>query len=90
MSLLISFVNVLFWLLNLAIFVRVVLSWLNPNPYNPNPLVSLVYQITDPVLEPLRRIVPMIGPLDITPIVALFLLSMLQQIILRFLYAVAR
>lgn len=89
MSLLISFVNVLFWLMNLAIFLRVVLSWLNPNPYNPNPLVSLIYQITNPILEPLRRIVPMVGPLDITPIVALFLLAMLQRIILSLLTAAA-
>ncbi|NLS78425.1 MAG: YggT family protein [Chloroflexi bacterium] len=89
MSLLISFVNVLFWLMNLAVFLRVVLSWLNPNPYNPNPLVSLIYQITNPILEPLRRIVPMVGPLDITPIVALFLLAMLQRIILSLLTAAA-
>ena len=89
MSLLISFVNILFWLLNLLIFVRVVLSWLNPNPYNPNPLVALVYQITNPILEPLRKIVPMVGPLDITPIVALFLLDIVRRIILSLLYAVA-
>ncbi len=89
MSLLINFINVLFWLMNLAIFLRVVLSWLNPNPYNPNPLVSLIYQITNPILEPLRRIVPMVGPLDITPIVALFLLAMLQRIILALLTAAA-
>jgi YggT family protein len=80
MSFLISFVNILFWVLNLAIFARVLFSWINPNPYNP--LVSLVYQITDPILDPLRRIVPAVGMFDITPIVAWILLDIVRRILI--------
>lgn len=80
MSWLIDFLNILFWLLNMAIFLRVLFSWIHPNPYNP--LVSLIYQITDPILEPLGRIIPPVGPLDITPIVAMILLDIVRRILL--------
>ncbi len=86
MSWLISFIDLLFWVLNLAILIRVVLSWLRVNPYSP--LVSLIYQITDPILEPLRRIVPPIGMIDVTPILAMILLSVLQQVLLSALVGV--
>ena len=84
MSWLFSFIDLLFWALNLAILIRVVLSWVNVNPYNP--LVSFVYQITDPIIEPLRRIIPPLGMIDITPIIAMILLSVLQQVLLSALF----
>ena len=84
MSWLFSFIDLLFCALNLAILIRVVLSWVNVNPYNP--LVSFVYQITDPIIEPLRRIIPPLGMIDITPIIAMILLSVLQQVLLSALF----
>jgi len=80
MNWLFSFIDLLFWALNLAILIRVILSWLNVSPYNP--LVNFIWQITDPILEPLRRIVPAIGMLDVTPILAMILLSVIQQVLL--------
>jgi len=77
MSWLYSFIDLLFYALNLAILIRVITSWLNVNPYHP--LVSFIYQITDPILVPLRRIIPPLGMIDITPIIALILLSVVQQ-----------
>ncbi len=88
MSWLFSFINLLFWALNLAILIRVVLSWLNVNPYSP--LVSFIWQVTDPILEPLRRIVPPLGMIDLTPILAMILLSVVQQILLSVLAQVIR
>jgi YggT family protein len=58
----------IFWLLNLAILLRVLFSWINPDPRNG--LVHLIYQITEPILGPLRRYVPPFGGLDITPMIA--------------------
>lgn len=87
MSFLIDFVSLLFWLLNMAIFVRVLLSWFSVNPYSP--AVVLLYQITDPILEPLRRVIPPVGPLDITPIVAMILLDVVRRLILSSLVALA-
>ncbi len=80
MNWLYSFIDLLFYALNLAILIRVILSWLNVNPYHP--LVSLVYQITDPILLPLRRIIPPLGMIDVTPIVAMILLSLVQRLLL--------
>jgi YggT family protein len=55
------------------------MSWFNPSP--DNPLVRFVYEITEPVLAPLRRIVPRIGMIDITPIVAIVLLQIIENVL---------
>ena len=54
-----------------AIFIRVILSWF---PTANNPLVALVYQLTEPILLPLRRVVPRVGMFDFTPTIALIIL----------------
>ena len=77
------FIDLLFYALNLAIVIRVILSWLNVSPYSP--FVSFIYQVTDPIIVPLRRIIPPLGMIDLTPIVAILLLSILQQILLTLL-----
>ncbi len=76
---LLRFVDLLFSILQFAIIIRALLSWFNPRP--DNPLVVLLYGITEPVLEPLRRIVPRLGMVDITPIVAILLMSAVQQVL---------
>ena len=80
-----AFVRILFWVLDLAILARVLISWFRPNP--DNPLVRMVSEITEPIMKPLRRVVPPLGgTLDITPMIALFLLEVVQ----RFLMAALR
>ena len=79
MSLLIYFVDIIFTLLNLAILARVLLSWVRVNPYHP--AVELLYRITEPILAPLRRVIPSIGMVDISPVIALLLLQIIQQIL---------
>lgn len=61
------------------ILIRVLLSWVNPDPYNP--IVQFLLRATDPVLEPLRRMIPPLAGMDVSPIVALFGLSLLQQLV---------
>lgn len=76
---LLVFVNVFFQAMTLAIFGRVLLSWFPIGPGNPIFLVKVVlHQITEPILGPLRRVIPTIGFLDLSPIVALLLLQFLQ------------
>ena len=79
MSLLIYFVDIIFTLLNLAILARVLLSWVRVSPYHP--AVELLYRITEPILAPLRRVIPSIGMVDISPVIALLLLQIIQQIL---------
>lgn len=75
-----KFVEVLFTVLTWAIIVRALMSFFNPSPGNR--LIKLLDDITEPMLAPLRRIVPRIGMLDITPIVAILLLSVIQNVVL--------
>ena len=76
---LLTFIYWLFQILQFAIIIRSLLSWFNPKP--DNPLVILLYEITEPILAPLRRIVPKLGMIDITPIVAILLMSVIQQVL---------
>jgi YggT family protein len=75
-----QFLSILLTILSWAILIRVLLSWI-PNLDRGNPLVRLLAQITDPVLEPARRIIPPIGGMDLSPIVVLLLLRLLQQLL---------
>lgn len=62
--------------LNLMFFViliRIILSWVAPNNYNP--IVALLNSLAEPVLRPFRRLIPPIGGLDISPIFAIVLLQ---------------
>lgn len=74
-----SFFNLLFTILSLAIIARALVSWFPIDPYHP--AVIFLDQITEPFIAPLRRFVPTIGMMDITPIVALILIRVLQAIV---------
>ena len=78
-SYLLSFAYTLIYILNFAIIIRALMSWFNPSMENP--IVRFVIEITEPVLGPLRRIVPRIGMIDITPIVAILLMNVILQVL---------
>lgn len=63
-----------------AIFARTILSWF-PTASNLNPLVALIYQVTEPVLQPLRKIIPRMGMFDLTPTIALLVLFLIYSIL---------
>lgn len=78
-DLVINFVNILFQVLIFAILIDALMSWF---PIAPNsPVVRLLDDITEPILAPLRKVVPRLGMLDITPIVAMVILEILQNVI---------
>lgn len=81
MDFLLNFVYYLFMTLQFAIIIRALMSWFNPNPENP--IVRFVIEITEPVLAPLRRIVPRLGMIDITPIVAMLLMGLIMDVLIR-------
>jgi len=62
-----------------AIIIRIVLSWIAPNTYNP--ATVLIANMTDPILRPFRRYIPSIGGLDVSPIFAIIALSALSILI---------
>jgi len=58
-----------------AVFVRALLSWFPIDPRNP--LVTILYDVTEPILDPLRRVIPRLGMIDITPLVAILLIQVI-------------
>lgn len=76
-----TFIVVLVQLLTMAIFLRAILSWFRLDPRNP--LIQVLDQITEPILSPLRRVVPRIGMIDITPLVAIVLLQFLARALIQ-------
>lgn len=64
------------WIMIIAIF----LSWLNPDPYNP--IVRLIYSLTEPVLYRIRRLIRLrLGMLDFTPIIFFILIQIVQNLL---------
>lgn len=65
------------------IIIRSLMSWISPDPRNP--VVQLIHSVTDPVMEPFRKIIPPLGPIDISPMVLIFLLYFLKVMLVRML-----
>jgi YggT family protein len=66
----------------IAVFVRVVLSWFSPTPGGPAAAIEgFLRTFTDPVLEPVRRIMPRTGMIDFSPIVVLIGVQLIQRAI---------
>jgi YggT family protein len=72
-----------FAILRLALIVRVISSWVRVSPYSP--WVRWSFTLSEPILRPLRQIIPSIGMIDITPIAAYFVLVLLESFIQRIL-----
>jgi YggT family protein len=70
-----------FTILKIALLVRVISSWLPVSPYSV--WVRWSYFLSEPILAPMRRIVPSLGGLDITPILAYFLLNLTESLLFR-------
>jgi YggT family protein len=69
-----------FAVLQIALFVRVIASWFPSAAYSP--WVRWTYPVTDWILRPLKRIIPPLGMVDVSPIVAYFLLSIAERVVL--------
>jgi len=67
---------------------RAIISWVNPDPYNP--IVNFLYTATEPVMRIARKIIPPIGgTLDISPIIVLLLIYFLRILVNEFLFNLA-
>ena len=84
-SFLLALVQLLLTLLGIytwVIIIRALISWVSPDPRNP--IVILLHRSTEPVLRPLRRLVPprMTGNIDVSPILAILLIQLVRYTIL--------
>ena len=76
-----AFINVLYLGLTIAIFGRVILSWVPTRlPWGLN---DFLYSVTEPLLGPIRRALPIAGGMDFSPLIALVLLQLAEQLLLR-------
>ncbi len=64
-----------------AIFIRIILSWVGMDPENP--VVVFLHEITEPILAPIRRFMPRMGMLDLSPMVAIILLHLIARFAAR-------
>ena len=64
----------------IAIFIQAILSWVNPDPYNP--VVAVLGSLTRPVLRPIRKHLPIMGGLDLSPVAALIGLMFIKRLVL--------
>jgi YggT family protein len=71
--------TIYYWL----ILIRALISWVNPDPYNP--IVQFLYKVTEPVLYPIRKALPIGAGLgiDISPIIAFFIIIFLRSFLVR-------
>ncbi|HNV85358.1 MAG TPA: YggT family protein [Candidatus Omnitrophota bacterium] len=71
--------SMIFKILYLMIVIRILLSWIPIDPYNE--VVKAIYAITDPILEPLRRLPLQVGVIDFSPILAFVILTFLDSFV---------
>jgi YggT family protein len=74
--------TILYWL----ILVRALISWVNPDPFNP--IVQFLNRVTEPILEPIRRVLPPLA-IDISPIIAFLAIVFLQRFLVGTLMDIA-
>lgn len=70
-----------------VIIIRAIISWVNPDPFNP--IVRFLYQITEPVLYRIRRFLPPLGGIDLSPLIVILVIIFLQQFLVPSLYDLA-
>ena len=77
------------WLYSIVIMISVLISWVSPDPFNP--IVQFLRSVTDPVFAWVRKHLPfaVIGMVDLSPLVVLVIVQLLQQVLVRSLFDLA-
>jgi YggT family protein len=75
--------SIYFW----VIFVRALLSWVRPDPYHP--IVRIISGMVDPLTYRIRRYVPPIGMIDLSPFILMLIIMFLQRFLVKTLFDIA-
>lgn len=86
MGIIITAVSVAFQVYMYLLIIRILLSWIRHNPYQP--LIRFIYEVTDPYLNVFRRFIPPFGAVDFSPIVAFFVWELLWKFVVRILTSI--
>jgi YggT family protein len=88
-NIILGIADVLDWVLvayMVVIGIRALISWVNPDPYNP--IVQILHKLSEPVLKPLRKLVPTYKMgIDLSPIIAFLIIIFLRRALVANLYA---
>lgn len=76
-------VCLVFTFLTIAVFARAIVSWFNMDPRSP--LIQILDAVTEPILDPIRRIMPRLGMIDLSPLIAILLLQFVSNGLQNFL-----
>ena len=80
-TVLVNFIQLLAFFLWFMLIARVVLSW--TNPMGGGGVVAFIYQVTEPILAPIRRVLPATAGIDWSPLVAMLLLGVVLRVVVR-------
>jgi YggT family protein len=80
-AVLVNFIQMLAMFLWLMLIIRVVLSW--TNPMGGGQLTAFVYHMTEPILAPIRRMLPPSSGIDWSPLIAMLLLGVIVRVVIR-------
>ncbi len=80
-TVLVNFIQLLAFFLWFMLIIRVVLSWTNPR--GGGGLTAFVYQMTEPILAPIRRLIPASSGIDWSPLIAMLLLGVVVRVVVR-------
>ncbi|OQY54935.1 MAG: hypothetical protein B6247_09655 [Candidatus Parabeggiatoa sp. nov. 2] len=83
-----NLLSLLIYIFIFAIIIQVILSWLTPNSYNP--LTELLHHLNEPVLRPVRRKIPPVQGLDLSPMVVIIALYLVDILLVGYLRILAQ
>ncbi len=83
MAQIIYLVNIAFQVLVYLIIARCLLSFVRHNPYQP--IIRFIYDVTEPVMAPFRRIIPAAGGIDFSPFIAVLAVEIVRHLIIQLL-----
>jgi YggT family protein len=87
-SILIATIRALYYIYFIAIILRALISFAPIDPFHP--LVRFLDQLTEPILRPIRNVMPAAGMFDFSPMIALFLLTIVYQVLLNLVVTIFR
>ncbi len=81
---LVNIINFIFTAFYVLLIAQIILSWVRPNPYHPTwgPIIRFINGVVDPILNPIRRVMPPLGGLDFSPMIVLLLARVLQNVLI--------
>jgi YggT family protein len=85
---LITIVDYAFTLYSIILLARVLISWFSVDPYNP--IVRVLHQLTEPLLAPIRRLLPQTGAIDFSPLIGFVVIVLAQRIVIGLLLSLVR